>query len=118
MSETGLLSGEAALNSAAVVLYTESGHAATASSSIDNGHGTFFQGGYGFPSEHSAVAWSIASVMAHEYPGPLTKLLAYGLASTVTLTRVTGNNISLLTPSLEVFLLVSRAPDLSGASRC
>jgi len=36
------------------------------------------------------VAWSIASVVAHEYPGPLTKLLAYGLASTVTLSRVTG----------------------------
>src|SRR5207302_11070064 len=26
----------------------------------------------------------------HEYPGPLTKLAAYGLASAVTLTRVTG----------------------------
>jgi hypothetical protein len=45
-----------------------------------------------FPSEHSAAAWSIASVVAHEYPGPLTQFLAYGLASTVTLTRVTSQN--------------------------
>jgi len=55
-----------------------------------NGNGTFFQGGTSFPSEHSAIAWSVASVIAHEYPGTLTKLAAYGLASTVTLTRVTG----------------------------
>src|SRR5262249_140543 len=43
-----------------------------------------------FPSDHSALSWSMASVIAHEYPGPLTKILAYGLASTVTLTRVTS----------------------------
>src|SRR5262249_23317642 len=43
-----------------------------------------------FTSEHSAIAWSIASVWAHEYPGWLSQLAAYGLASTVTLTRVTA----------------------------
>src|SRR5207245_6205405 len=47
-------------------------------------------GGNSFASEHSALAWSIASVLAHEYPGPFSKLAAYGLASAVTLTRVTS----------------------------
>jgi len=89
MSETGLLSGEAALNSTAVT-YLFKAVTQRPRPLQDNGTGTFFQGGYSFPSEHSAIAWSIASVVAHEYPGPLTKFLAYGLASTVTLTRVTG----------------------------
>src|SRR5262249_49772682 len=34
--------------------------------------------------------WSIASVMAHEYPSTFTKILAYGLATGVSATRVTG----------------------------
>src|SRR5262249_35249772 len=55
-----------------------------------NGQGHFFVGGTSFPSEHAAVAWSIASVAAHEYPGPLMKVLAYGLAGTITITRVTA----------------------------
>src|SRR5207244_9152347 len=40
------------------------------------------------PSEHAAAAWSVAGVIAHEYPGPLTKFLAYGLASAVSYSRV------------------------------
>lgn len=89
MSEAGLLSAEAALNSTAVSFALK---AVTQRPRpfASNGNGTFFQGGNSFPSEHAALAWSVASVMAHEYPGPLTKLLAYGLASTVTLTRVTS----------------------------
>jgi hypothetical protein len=89
MSETGMLSGEAALNSTAIA-YLLKAATQRPRPTQDNGNGTFFHGGSSFPSEHSAVAWSIASVVAHEYPGPLTKFLAYGLASTVTLTRVTG----------------------------
>jgi len=54
------------------------------------GNGTFFRGGNSFPSQHSAIAWSVAGVLAHEYPGPLTKLLAYGLASGITVSRVTS----------------------------
>ena len=50
----------------------------------------FSQGGTSFPSDHSAVAWSIASVIAHEYPGPLTQIAAYGLATAVSATRVLG----------------------------
>ena len=89
MSETGLLSGEAAINSTGVS-YLLKAITQRPRPLQNNGNGTFFQGGHSFPSEHSAVAWSIASVVAHEYPGPLTKILAYGLASTVTLTRVTS----------------------------
>ena len=86
--ETGYLAGEAAINSLLLV--------ETAKYSLrrerpfqgnDSGH--FFQGGgTSFPSEHAAAAWSIAGVIAHEYPGPLTKLMAYGLASAVSFSRV------------------------------
>ena len=89
LSETGLLSGEAALNSTAVT-YALKEITRRQRPFQGNGNGTFFQGGDSFSSEHTAVAWSIASVVAHEYPGPLTKLAAYGLASAVTLTRVTS----------------------------
>lgn len=89
LRETGLLAGEAAINSIAVtsLLKVISQRPRPLSQS---GGGTFFNGGDSFPSDHSALSWSMASVIAHEYPGPLTKLFAYGLASTVTLTRITA----------------------------
>jgi membrane-associated phospholipid phosphatase len=89
MSEAGLLSGEAAINSTAVAYLLKS-VTQRPRPFQDNGDGTFFQGGSSFPSEHAAIAWSIASVLAHEYPGTLTKILAYGLATGVSVTRVTG----------------------------
>ena len=89
MSEAGLLSGEAALNSTAVA-YLFKNITQRPRPNQDNGNETFFKGGSSFPSEHAAIAWSVASVMAHEYPGTLTKILAYGLATTVSATRVTG----------------------------
>ncbi len=89
MSEAGLLSGEAAINST-VVAYLFKNATQRPRPYQANGSGTFFQGGSSFPSEHAAIAWSIASVMAHEYPGTLTKILAYGIATGVSATRVTG----------------------------
>ena len=89
MGETGLLAGEAAINSTAVT-YLFKTATQRPRPLQDSGNGTFFKGGAAFTSEHSAIAWSIASVLAHEYPGPLTKLLAYGMASAVTMTRVTA----------------------------
>ena len=89
LSETGFLSGEAALNST-LVAYAFKEAAGRERPYQGNGNGNFFQGGSSFPSEHAAIAWSIASVVAHEYPGTLTQIGAYGLASAVTLTRVTG----------------------------
>jgi membrane-associated phospholipid phosphatase len=86
--ETGFLSGEAAINSLVAVealkysLRRERPYQG-------NGNGDFFQGGgTSFPSEHAAAAFSIAGVIAHEYPGPLTKILAYGLATAVSISRV------------------------------
>ena len=58
-----------------------------------SGQGSFGKGSgldSSFPSDHSIVSWSIASVIAHEYPGSLTQLLAYGLATGVSVARVTG----------------------------
>jgi membrane-associated phospholipid phosphatase len=85
--ETGLLAGEAAIDSLIPVevmkysLGRERPYQA-------NGSGAFFQGGTSFPSEHAAAAWAIAGVFAHEYPGTLPKLLSYGLASAVSFSRV------------------------------
>jgi len=89
MSEAGLLSGEAAINSTAIAYFMKNATRRPRPYQA-NGGGTFFQGGSSFPSEHAAIAWSVASVMAHEYPGTLTKILAYGLATGVSATRVTG----------------------------
>jgi Capsule assembly protein Wzi/PAP2 superfamily len=85
--ETGFLAGEAALNS---LLITE---VAKYSFRRDrpvqgDGTGSFFQNGASFPSEHASAAWSIASVIAHEYPGPLSKLLAYGAAGLISYSRI------------------------------
>jgi len=41
-----------------------------------------------FPSGHATNTWALASVIAHEYPKPLVKIVAYGLASTVAIARV------------------------------
>jgi hypothetical protein len=85
--ETGYLATKAAVNS---LVMTESMKYALgrARPYEGAGGGGFFQGGTSFPSEHAAAAWSIASVVAHEYPGPLTKVLVYGAATLVSISRV------------------------------
>jgi Capsule assembly protein Wzi/PAP2 superfamily len=87
--ETGFLASEAAMNSLAVA---EALKFATGRERPyqDGARGRFGQGGSSFPSEHATAAWSIASVVAHEYPGLLTKILAYGLAGAVSASRVTA----------------------------
>jgi membrane-associated phospholipid phosphatase len=89
--EAGLLSGEAAIDAVAVSLPLQF-VLARQRPSQGSGQGFFERGGTSFPSDHSAAAWAAASVIAHEYPGPLTKLLAYGLASAVSVSRVTGED--------------------------
>ncbi len=62
---------------------------------IGSGQGKFGTGAAldsSFPSIHAALAWSAASVLAHEYPGVMTKILGYGLATGVSLARVTGKD--------------------------
>jgi membrane-associated phospholipid phosphatase len=43
-----------------------------------------------FPSGHALFTWSMASVIAHEYPRPWVKWLAYGTATAVSVTRFSG----------------------------
>ncbi len=87
--EAGLLSGEAALDAlfATTALKYATGRERPY---VDDFHGKFWQGGDSFPSEHAATAWAIASVISHEYPGPFTKILAYGAATAITFARVRG----------------------------
>lgn len=89
LSEAGLLTGEAAIDSAGIA-YAFKAMTRRQRPSQGNGHGDFFAGGGSFPSEHSAIAWSVASVWAHEYPGWFSQMAAYGLAAAVTVTRVTA----------------------------
>jgi len=89
LSEAGLLAAEAAINSYGVA-YAFKEITQRQRPFEGNGHGDFFAGGTSFPSEHSAIAWSVASVWAHEYPGWFSQAAAYGLASAVTVTRVTA----------------------------
>jgi hypothetical protein len=89
LSEAGLLAGEAAINATAVT-FAFKAITERQRPYQGNGNGDFFKGGSSFPSEHTAIAWSIASVWAHEYPGWLSQLGAYGLASAISVTRVTA----------------------------
>ncbi|MCU1269503.1 MAG: hypothetical protein JWN74_797 [Acidobacteriaceae bacterium] len=87
--ETGFLSGEAALDGLAAV---EAIKFATGRERPfqDNASGKFWQGGTSFPSEHSALSWSIAGIVAHEYPSPFTKFLSYGAATAISASRITA----------------------------
>src|SRR5580692_2384194 len=89
--ETGLLAGEAAIDSLGVATALKYSFGRVRPNA-GSGAGNFYQGGDSFPSDHSAIAWSIASVFAHKYPGPLTQIAAYGLATAISATRVTGKD--------------------------
>jgi capsule assembly protein Wzi/PAP2 superfamily protein len=93
--ETGILSGEAAINSLIVVealkLVTQRERPTDGA-----GQGRFWNSSSitssSFPSAHAMITWSIASIVAHEYPGVATQVLSYGLATGVSLSRVYGRN--------------------------
>jgi membrane-associated phospholipid phosphatase len=89
--ETGLLTGEALINSIAVneaFKYVFQRERPTST----GGEGRFFQtsSNASFPSMHSQLSWTAASVIAHEYPDSYMALLAYGAATTVSIARITG----------------------------
>lgn len=87
--ETGVLAGEAAIDS--LIVNTPLQFAFGRERPYqDGGRGNLFSGGTSFPSDHAIVAWSIASVVAHEYPGWLAQLSAYGMATAVSASRVFG----------------------------
>jgi hypothetical protein len=93
--ETGILAVEAVTNSLAV---GEALKAVTQRSRPSDGNfkGEFYNStsisNSSFPSLHALLVWSAASVLAHEYPGPLTQVFAYGLATGVSVARVSGRN--------------------------
>jgi membrane-associated phospholipid phosphatase len=88
--ETGLLAGEAGIDALidSVALSYIFGREPPFTG---DGRGRFFQGGTSFPSEHAAISWAIASVIAHEYPGVLTQAFAYGAATGVGAARIIGH---------------------------
>jgi hypothetical protein len=91
--ETGLLSAEAFFNSFFVDEVLKTAFSRERPTGTD-GQGRFFRtiGSPSFPSDHAILAWSVASVVAHEYPGPLTTTVVYGLAAAVSITRVSGRS--------------------------
>jgi membrane-associated phospholipid phosphatase len=57
------------------------------------GEGKFFSGNWtngSFPSGHAMFSWTIASTVAHQYHSVPLDILMYGLASSVSVTRVTA----------------------------
>ncbi len=90
--DTGIRSAEASVDS--VILYAAlKAVLARQRPYTGQGEGKFFSGNWtngSFPSGHAAFAWTLASVMAHEYPNWPVRLLAYGVATAVSTTRVTG----------------------------
>src|ERR1044071_8877660 len=91
LKETGLLDGEAMINSL-IVSEALNRILGRERPTATDGTGRFFQnfGNSSFPSDHAIIAWSSASVIAHEYPGWLSEAMAYGTATAVSFSRVTG----------------------------
>ncbi len=91
-TQTGIRSAEASVDS--VILYAAlKAVLARQRPYTGEGDGKFFSGNWtngSFPSGHATLAWTLASVMAHEYPNWPMRLLMYGAATAVSTTRVTG----------------------------
>jgi len=90
--ETGALSAEAFAN--AVPVYVGLQLVTGRERPIEgSGNGRFWRNNAlngSFPSGHALFTWSMASVIAHEYPRPWVKWLVYGTATAVSVTRFTG----------------------------
>src|SRR6185437_6812498 len=91
LREMGLLTGEGLVNSFIVDEAVKSA-LGRVRPAVADGKGHFFQqfGNPSFPSDHSTLSWTAASVIAHEYPGWLSQFLAYGTAGAVSIARVTA----------------------------
>src|ERR1019366_1325154 len=87
MRETGVLATEAMIDVLGLQypLQYSTGRLTPIQSNYNN---SFFQGGTSFPSNHAALTWAFASVVAQEYPNPYVQIGAYGLATGVSLARV------------------------------
>jgi hypothetical protein len=88
--ETGLLSGEALVDSLAVSEAIEL-VSRRERPNVNDSKGSFFSSSptnSSFPSNHAAAAWALASVVGDEYPGWLSRTAVYGLAAGVSVSRV------------------------------
>jgi membrane-associated phospholipid phosphatase len=89
--ETGILSGEALADS---VIVEEAAKAIFRRERplYNNAAGGFFVSGANssFPSSHSTIAWTLAGVMTAQYPSKWMQFGAYSVASSISLTRVLG----------------------------
>jgi membrane-associated phospholipid phosphatase len=59
------------------------------------GNGRFLQKHWidgSFPAGHAMFDWTMATIIAHEYPRWWVKVLAYGTAATVSVTRFTAHD--------------------------
>lgn len=90
--ETGFITGEALLNAYPVYIAMQL-IAGRERPDQGAGHGRFFQDhstNTSFPSGHSMFTWTMAAVIAHEYPRTWVKILAYTTAAAVSVARYTG----------------------------
>ena len=90
--ETGFITGEALLNAYPVYVAMQL-IAGRERPDQGAGHGRFFQDhstNTSFPSGHSMFTWTMAAVIAHEYPRTWVKILAYTTATAVSMARYTG----------------------------
>jgi hypothetical protein len=87
LRETGFLAIEAALNATADSYALK--YAFGRERPLQNNYqGKFWKGDDSFPSEHAAVAWAIAGVIAHEYPSPYVSIVSYGMAAAIGAARI------------------------------
>ena len=98
LAETGRLGAEAVADASIV---TEGIKLATNRDRPDQGEktGEFWPSGThgytpngSFPSGHATAAWALARVVGEEYRGFFPRLLAYGFATAVSVSRVTGGD--------------------------
>ncbi len=90
-TETGIRIAEASVDS--VILYAALKAILARQRPYTSNEGKFFSGNWtagSFPSGHSTLAWTLATVVAREYPNWPMRLLMYGAATAVSTTRVTG----------------------------
>ena len=96
-SETGVLAGEAALNSL-VAVYALKYTFGRERPLQDDFRGDFRSGGDGFPSEHAAAAWSVASVIRARVSRPRHR--DYGLWPSLRCQRVASYRQAAFSPPM------------------
>lgn len=86
----GFLAGEAMIDAAAIapLLKFTFGRERPGEGS---GRNKFWQGGNSFPSEHAMLTWSAAAALTDAYHGWGSKMLLYGGASLVSVSRILAN---------------------------